>query len=719
MSRIHLTRCFAWAIAAGLIFAGSSRAEIAEGLVSYWPLDGNFTDVVGQNDGILVGSNQNPVFEAGRFNNGIVLDGIDQFIEIQGDESDFDFVGQDFSVSAWFSVDAFDKSWQALIAKGEGNRWRVHRRDAGSILTWNGGSADVPEGTNPSIDDGALHHFVGVSTVDEVLMYMNGELVAVGPAPNVENNDQPVMIGENPDARGRTWNGMIDDVAIWGRALDESEVAFLWNNGNGRTPLDPGAIAPLFIGGENTIGTRQFEGSRSNPVFGEEQVTGGLTGRIVTFADHGVQLDDHTIAEEMLEDFDGTTRSEAYTVADLGGGNGSFAGAQPYPNGVADESMNDFAVQLTANVKIPAGTWTIGFGSDDGGQVTIPGIEFQDFLNSDSFEDDQIRFTGNRGHAWTVGTFELAADLETTIVASFHERGGGDSFEIAVIDEEALEAASPGAGWQLLGDGALGWEVKTTAAPLLSADLTATFTSARAIQFDVNGDTGAADQLVVENPDPNVFTTILNVDGLTFQIKSTGSVSDGEAFVIANADQVVGNVTVTSVTAGQTWIWDGANGRVCLTTCPPIGGGSGDFNGNGVLDAGDLDLQAAAMAGGAHPAAFDLNSDGLVNFADREQWVNVLKNTYMGDANLDGEFSSADFVAVFVAGKYETGTAAGWAEGDWNGDGVFSSGDFVTAFSGGGYENGPRTGVSAVPEPASVTMLALGLLALVGARRRR
>lgn len=30
-----------------------------------------------------------------------------------------------------------------------------------------------------------------------------------------------------------------------------------------------------------------------------------------------------------------------------------------------------------------------------------------------------------------------------------------------------------------------------------------------------------------------------------------------------------------------------------------------------------------------------------------------LKNTYFGDATLDGEFNSGDFVAAFTAGQYE------------------------------------------------------------------
>lgn len=140
----------------------------------------------------------------------------------------------------------------------------------------------------------------------------------------------------------------------------------------------------------------------------------------------------------------------------------------------------------------------------------------------------------------------------------------------------------------------------------------------------------------------------------------------------------------------------------------------GDYNGNGMRDVEDLDLQAAGVAAG--DLAFDLNGDGSVNFGDREEWIS-LTNTYFGDSNFDGEFSSADFVTVFVPALYETGQAAGFAEGDWNGDGVFNSSDFVTAFASGGYEKGPLPGgLMTVPEPSSLVLLLLGVGCII--RRR-
>ena len=154
-----------------------------------------------------------------------------------------------------------------------------------------------------------------------------------------------------------------------------------------------------------------------------------------------------------------------------------------------------------------------------------------------------------------------------------------------------------------------------------------------------------------------------------------------------------------------------------------IEGGDGcDFDGDGSLGVGDLDLLSAEIAAGTNGASFDVNGDGAVNSADLKQFVEGADklNTYLGDSNLDGEFNSSDFVAVFTAGEYEDAEVGNstWAEGDWNGDGEFNSSDFVAAFSAGGYEIGPRQS-AAVPEPVASSMLSLGLLTMLALRRRK
>lgn len=147
----------------------------------------------------------------------------------------------------------------------------------------------------------------------------------------------------------------------------------------------------------------------------------------------------------------------------------------------------------------------------------------------------------------------------------------------------------------------------------------------------------------------------------------------------------------------------------------------GDFNADGLLTAVDIDALSAAVRGGDTARRYDVNVDGLVNGDDRVYWVEQLKQTYFGDADLDGVFDSNDFIAVFAAGQYEDvllGNST-WATGDWNGDTEFSSGDMVFAFQSGGYELGPRTAAAAVPEPGSLGLLLIAGIGLLRARLGR
>jgi hypothetical protein len=145
----------------------------------------------------------------------------------------------------------------------------------------------------------------------------------------------------------------------------------------------------------------------------------------------------------------------------------------------------------------------------------------------------------------------------------------------------------------------------------------------------------------------------------------------------------------------------------------------GDFNRDGQLTAADIDDLTGQSAGGTHPADYDLNSDALVNGADVTFWVRDLYNSWIGDANLDGQFNSSDLVGVLAAGTYEVNVASTWSTGDFNGDGRTNSSDLVAALSDGGYEMGPRAAVAAVPEPCGCVLWLLGAGALVRAGRRK
>ena len=133
------------------------------------------------------------------------------------------------------------------------------------------------------------------------------------------------------------------------------------------------------------------------------------------------------------------------------------------------------------------------------------------------------------------------------------------------------------------------------------------------------------------------------------------------------------------------------------------------MDGNGVVDAEDINAMFVQMRSATPDLSFDLNGDGLVDATDRDILVEDLIGTSFGDSNFDGIFNSADLVFVLIAGEYEDGIAGNskWQTGDWDGDGDFDTGDFVLALIKGGYSEAATAGqnpliAAALQTPANV-----------------
>ena len=73
-------------------------------------------------------------------------------------------------------------------------------------------------------------------------LYIDGEIYTENESvPELGENNKNVFIGNNPDTGNRTWNGDIDDVAIWDRILTEGSK--LWH----QVPLRQGLLQPLLM----------------------------------------------------------------------------------------------------------------------------------------------------------------------------------------------------------------------------------------------------------------------------------------------------------------------------------------------------------------------------------------------------------------------------------------------------------------------------------------
>lgn len=251
-----------------------AQNTITNGLVAYWGLDGNFFDRIKAFHGTPQGSA--PIeFVNGKTNFGKAIKllgpsdsgGADQYVEITGGApDDLAFASNSMSVSLWFTQDAWDKSWQAVCAKGESGNWRIHRRGGENGMAFTGGSAgDTPSGPT-DVTGGAWHHLVAVkdAAADTEYLWIDGAIESQrdteGP---LAANGRRMFIGENPDARNRYWHGLVDDVAIWNRPLLENEITNLYAGGVGK-PLS--SFLPAVPTGTVTItqhptNTAALEGS--------------------------------------------------------------------------------------------------------------------------------------------------------------------------------------------------------------------------------------------------------------------------------------------------------------------------------------------------------------------------------------------------------------------------------------------------------------------------
>ncbi|MCA9196262.1 MAG: LamG domain-containing protein [Planctomycetales bacterium] len=243
-----------WAVLA-IFCAVSSTASagVHDGLLNYWSLDGNFEDTAGSlsgNASTVADNGSQPgssvSFAAspasGQY---AVFNGDDQgFIEVP-DSADIDAAGESLSISAWLTVNQFDQGWQALIAHGESSDYRIARRGgASNIMSYAGGVGDIPtdDTTGPDVNDGEWHHVVAISPAGgNAELWVDGALVATGGATALTNNGSGrLMIGGNPDTAGdgyRTWDGGIDDVGMWNRALTGAEIGAIYNAGLEGVPL--------------------------------------------------------------------------------------------------------------------------------------------------------------------------------------------------------------------------------------------------------------------------------------------------------------------------------------------------------------------------------------------------------------------------------------------------------------------------------------------------
>lgn len=188
-------------------------------------------DEMGRHDGVYV------ALTPARFN------GRDDYVNLAG----LDLAGNAMSILAWFQADDFDVNDARLISKASGTNnedhyWMISTVAQGKAerlrfrLKAGGQTTELVA----NFGDLSAREWIFVAAVydgHEMRLYKNGELVGFAEKEGALDGDPNVnaWIGDNPSGAGsRPFDGVIDEVALFDRALTPQQIAAIY-----RAALDP------------------------------------------------------------------------------------------------------------------------------------------------------------------------------------------------------------------------------------------------------------------------------------------------------------------------------------------------------------------------------------------------------------------------------------------------------------------------------------------------
>ena len=206
------------------------------GLVSWWPGEGNALDSSGTNHGTLIGNVTNA---AGRVGQAFSFDGNGDAVRV-GNPVNLQL--QDFTIEAWVkrsstTLASLNAGGGIIFGYGFGGYNFAFSDDGHPVF----GKVGVSQVTSTSqITDITFHHVAVTKTGTTVIFYVDG---VAYPATSFSSSfafTSNVAIGARGDNSANSFLGLIDDLAIYNRALSAAEVQSIYYAGSaGKCGLPP------------------------------------------------------------------------------------------------------------------------------------------------------------------------------------------------------------------------------------------------------------------------------------------------------------------------------------------------------------------------------------------------------------------------------------------------------------------------------------------------
>ncbi len=206
------------------------------GLVSWWPADGNASDIVDGNQGALQNGG---TFAAGMVGHAFSLDGIDDFVSVPHSAS---LNPSQITVDAWiYATDINGQSIPPIVKKAGEGLGQVHgyaleinNNIDGAVRFWvfiSGGWYNASSVS--ALSTNTWYHVAGTYDGSEIKLYLNGQLRGSTSAAGIfEPSLNPLHIGADPANPNRFFEGLIDEVGIFSRALTVEEIRAMYLAGS-------------------------------------------------------------------------------------------------------------------------------------------------------------------------------------------------------------------------------------------------------------------------------------------------------------------------------------------------------------------------------------------------------------------------------------------------------------------------------------------------------